>query len=847
MKTIVAISATLLLLVASALSQDYKVVHSFGSSAAGSSRAAFVSNAGSFYRMEPSGSCCGGNLLNWITPPKTGAIWTSYDETFNPSTGSGPSGLITDAQGNLYGTFSSGPVTKDVGSGDGYVFETSPGKANSKGLATPLYVFTGGPDGGYPLGGVVFDAQGNLYGTTLMGGAYGYGTVFKLSPSSAGWTETVLHSFNLDGVDGAYPESTLILDATGNLYGTTTQGGPTSVCGNSLCSSGTVFQVTPDGVESVLYAFTTNTNGLQDGQGPNGSLVFDALGNLYGTTAGGGTNLCYWGPGNPQIACGTVFELSPGAGGVWTEQIIHEFNGTKGAVPLSGVIFDAFGNLYGSTWLGGTYYGNVFPDYGTVFKLSRTAAGGWAETVLHNFVFNGEDGYSAQGQTILSANKILGTTQSGGTSTACGSINGMPSGCGTVFEITLNTTQTTLTSSLNPSNFGQSVTFTAKVTSLLQITPTGTVNFYDSATETNLGSSSLNGSGVAILQTAALGPSTHTIVATYNGDASLTSSASPILTQVVLGAAAKYSPTSLSYGNQTVGMSSSPQSISLMNTGDIPLSFTSVTFTGADPTNFVQTNNCGTSLAGGATCTFLVTFTPTAAGTRSAALTLSDNAPSKLQKIPVSGVGVLPAVTFSLTSLTFPTQVIYTTSKAQTVTLTNSGLGILNITNIAASAQFSQTNNCGSTLAPAGTCTLTVKFQPTSLATITGSISVTDNAAASPQALPLIGVGTAIQLTPVGLSFGNQPVGTKSLAKTVTVSNKSHQTINISRIAIRGADTSDFPFISTTCGSSLASGASCFVKVAFMPTATGKRTAWVAISDDGGGEVQRAGLAGTGT
>jgi hypothetical protein len=207
----------------------------------------------------------------------------------------------------------------------------------------------------------------------------------------------------------------------------------------------------------------------------------------------------------------------------------------------------------------------------------------------------------------------------------------------------------------------------------------------------------------------------------------------------------------------------------------------------------------------------------------------------------------VPAVTFSPTSLMFPLQVIYTTSKTQTVTLTNSGAGILNISKIAASPQFSQTNNCGSTLAPAGTCTLTVKFQPTALDSITGSISVTDNAPASPQALPLTGVATAIQLTPIGVNFGNQPVGTKSLAKTVTVSNKSHQTINISRIAIRGADPSDFPFISTTCGASLSSGASCFIKVAFMPTVTGQRTATVAVSDDGGGEIQRAALAGTGT
>jgi hypothetical protein len=408
-------------------------------------------------------------------------------------------------------------------------------------------------------------------------------------------------------------------------------------------------------------------------------------------------------------------------------------------------------------------------------------------------------------------------------------------------------TTTTLASSLNPSNFGQSVTFTATVTSGLKGTPTGTVSFFDTATGTNLGTSSLNVSAVATLQTSALGPSVHTITATYSGDTNFPASVSFVLSQVVLGAAAKLSPASLAFADQTVNTTSLRQSVTLKNTGDTPLIFTYIMFSGTGAASFHQVNNCGTALAGGASCVISVAFRPVGAGAASAALTLSDNAPSKLQKVPVSGIGVLPAVTFSPTSLTFPTQVIDTTSKAQTVTLTNSGAGLLNISNFAASAQFSQTNNCGSTVAPAGSCTLTVKFEPTGLDTITGSISVTDNALVSPQALPLTGVGTAIQLTPIGLSFGNQPVGTKSLAKTVSVSNKSHQTINMSGIQIRGADPSDFSFISTTCGASLSSGASCFIKVAFMPMVTGKRTATIAVSDDGGGEIQRAGLAGTGT
>jgi hypothetical protein len=419
-----------------------------------------------------------------------------------------------------------------------------------------------------------------------------------------------------------------------------------------------------------------------------------------------------------------------------------------------------------------------------------------------------------------------------------------------LLNTSLRPTTIALASSLNPSNYEQLVSFTATLTAppgFYKGSPTGMVDFYDKATATDLGSSSLNSSGTAILQTSTLGPSTHSIVATYHGDTHFTSSSSPALRQVVLGAAVRLSPLSLGFGNQTVETASVPQTITLTNGGDIPLILSAITFTGTNPTSFSQTNTCGSSLAGGASCTFSVTFKPTAAGTRSAALTLSDNAHSKLQKVPVSGVGVLPVVTLSPTSLTFPIQVIYTTSKAQTVTLTNSGAGILSISKIAVSGNFSQTSNCGSTVAPSGTCTLLVRFQPTSLDVLRGSISITDNATASPQSLLLSGVGTAVQLTPVTLSFGNQPVGTTSLPKTVTVSNKSHQTVKISSIAIHGADPSDFHLVSTTCGASLASGASCFVKVKFIPTVTGKRTATVAISDDGGGEVQRAGMTGTGT
>jgi len=157
----------------------------------------------------------------------------------------------------------------------------------------------------------------------------------------------------------------------------------------------------------------------------------------------------------------------------------------------------------------------------------------------------------------------------------------------------------------------------------------------------------------------------------------------------VQGAVVSLSSSSLNFGNQTVGIPSSPQVVTLTNTGNIALTL-AIAVIGTNSTDFSQTNTCGTSVSAGGNCTISVTFTPSAAGTRTAAVSITDNAPGSPQSVSLTGVGVLPAVTFSPSSLTFPTQVVFTTSKAKTVTLTNAGLGILTIKSIAASGPFAQ-------------------------------------------------------------------------------------------------------------------------------------------------------------
>jgi hypothetical protein len=210
-----------------------------------------------------------------------------------------------------------------------------------------------------------------------------------------------------------------------------------------------------------------------------------------------------------------------------------------------------------------------------------------------------------------------------------------------------------------------------------------------------------------------------------------------------------------------------------------------------------------------------------------------------------AAVGV-PEVTLSPTSLNFPTQLVFTTSRPQTVTVTNSGGGILNVTSITATGPFSQTNTCNTPLAPGSSCTITVAFSPTTKGILSGDVSITDNAPGSPQTVKLTGTGTYVKLLPTSLKFGNQPVGTKSLPKKVTLTNKGSVAVRITSIAITGVNAADFAE-TNNCGRRVAPGASCSIKATFTPSVKGIRAADISVSDNGGGSPQKVHLSGTGT
>ena len=365
----------------------------------------FTKPAGSLVMLLP--------LAVFATRPTQGQSYSVLHTFTGAPDGALPSGrLISDAKGNLYGTTNEGGGNGCRDYGCGTVF-----KVTKTGTETVLHTFTG-PDGAYPMAGLVSDASGNLYGTSLGGGSsygsgcagygynYGCGTVFEVTRAGK---ETVLYSFT--GPDGSFPESVLISDGGDNLYGTTFHGGASgNGCGGNGC--GTVFKVTKTGNETVLYSFT----GGADGADPMAGLVSDPEGNLYGTTLYGGV-----------FNKGTVFKVTKAG----NETVLYSFTGgVDGGSPYAGLVWGSLSpssnaprSLYGTTIGGGIDSG------GTVYEVTQSGK----ETVLYNFVASNE-APSPQATLIVDGRgHFFGTTFAGG-DLSCPDGNG--AGCGMVYELT---------------------------------------------------------------------------------------------------------------------------------------------------------------------------------------------------------------------------------------------------------------------------------------------------------------------------------------------------------------------------------------------------------------------------
>jgi uncharacterized repeat protein (TIGR03803 family) len=326
----------------------------------------------------------------------------AQSQTFNVlySFGNSPDGinpqaaLIPDGQGGAYGTTFYGGAH-----GCGALV-----RLDHTGQESIVYSFAGPPDGGNPAGNLVRDSAGNIFGATVWGGVSNSGTVFKVDATGQ---ESILYSFLGGTTDGANPEGGVIEDSAGNLYGTTAGGGSFLGCANYGC--GIVFKLDANGKQTMLYSFTGDTqNGGIDGANPWSTLLRDAAGNLYGTTTLGGTS-----------GFGTVFKVDTAG----NETLLHNFAGAEGAYPYSGLIADTAHNLYGTAYEGGTSH------VGTVFKMDKTGA----VTVLHSFAGGTDGGFPSSGVVRDTAGNLYGITTQGG-----------PADLGTVFKVDTGGNETVL-------------------------------------------------------------------------------------------------------------------------------------------------------------------------------------------------------------------------------------------------------------------------------------------------------------------------------------------------------------------------------------------------------------------
>jgi uncharacterized repeat protein (TIGR03803 family) len=320
------------------------------------------------------------------------------------------SDLILDSAGNLYGTTDLGGTGTACNGGCGTVFRLQ--RTSNGWKEQVLYSFAGGADGINPEAGLIFDSSGNLYGTTANGGGGG-GTVFKLALNSkGGWTESVIHSFNCQS-EGCNPQTDLSFDAHGNLFSTMSVG-PTG-------GPGAVFELMPQSngswKETTIYEF----KGPPDGSMPSSPVALDSQGDVFGMTEFGGSGTCLL--RSSTLGCGIVYELTPNSGG-WTETVIHNFTrgGGFGVNPSTGFFQDKAGHLFGTTVAGGN-------GFGSVFELDLSQKKGKQQTVVHRFYGN-PDGKGPTGQVAMNANgAMFGATGGGGANRS-----------GTVFELSFSQT-----------------------------------------------------------------------------------------------------------------------------------------------------------------------------------------------------------------------------------------------------------------------------------------------------------------------------------------------------------------------------------------------------------------------
>lgn len=713
------------------------ILHSFGATTTDGlvpSAGMIFDAAGNLYGATTSGGSHSKGTVYEISPVAGGGWKETILYNFGATTtdAAAPNAaLVLDSKGNLYGTTAQGGAI-----GMGTVFKLS--LSGSTWTESILWSFgQTTTDGEVPEAGLIFDSKGNLYGTTEQGGANttwaaqtgGWGTVFELSPPASGtvWTEKILYAFGyLSQTDGYFPTAGVIFDSSGNLYGTTSDGG----AGQDLEGGGTVFKLAPTTSgpwkETILYSFG---GGSPTGYSPEGGLVMDSAGNLYGTANLGG---------NGFGLDGVVFEISPASGGAWMETVLHSFGAyaTDGIHPTSTLLFDVEGNLYGTTYAGGSN------QMGMAFELTPEAGGPWTEQPLYNFGASATDAaHPYAGLIFNTTGQLFGTTEYGGG-------HGSQSTGGTVFEIeTSATVGGTPTATLTPTSLpftgtpvgsstaAQVVTLKNTSASAALTIGSGGITFTGtnpgSFTKTTTCGSSLAAGASCTISVSFKPATTGALSATLSVADNATGSPQTVsLTGTGLAAAAiTVSPASLSFANTPLNIVSTAQTVTIKNAGTVSANISSISFAGTNPTSFRQLNTCTASLAAGASCVVYVSFKPASAAALSATLSVADNAAGSPQHVTLTGTGVADDnLTLSATTLTFPATIHGTTSAPIIVTVTNAGTATATVKSVAISGtnstSFTELTTCGPTLAPAATCTIAVAFTPSTTGTFTATLNV---------------------------------------------------------------------------------------------------------------------------
>ncbi len=859
----------------------------------------FPATSGVFQTSNSGGSIYGDVFITKLNATGSAAVYSTYLGGSNDDVGVG---IAVDSSGNAYVAgytrstnfpTTSGAFRKTLGGGTCGLPATagqSPSafpcgdafaaKLNASGNALVYSTYLGGGLDDWGLG-IALDASGNAYVTgyaestdfpttfgayqpTFAGGTCGGGpcaTVFVSMLTTDG--SALAYSTYLGGSGGrGYG---IVVDSSGNAYltgSTDSTGFPTTLGAFRTASAGN-----GDAFVAKLNAFGSAlvySTYLGGGGGDVGTAIaLDSSGNAYVTGLTSSTNFPVT-SGVLQSTCGGcqngfhdafVLKLNPaGAGPVYST-----FLGGSSEDLAYGIAVDPSGNAFvtGRT---------LSTDFPTANPFQPACGGGCANggsdvfiaalnpsgsVLLYSTYFGGSGNDSAYGIALDSSGNayVTGSTTSTDLVTTSGafarSLGGgfdaivakiSPANAPGVSLSSLNLTF--VSQKIGIGSSAQSVTLQnigSAALSISSLTTTG-----DFSQTNTCGSSVSPGSNCTVSVTF-----TPTTMGTRTGSVSISDNAAGSPQVISLTGSgvdqpiASFSAAQVTFGSQLVGTASSVQTVTLANTGTTTLTISSVATSG----EFTQANTCGSSVTAGASCAFSVTFAPTSTGTRSGTLSVTDDAAGSPQAVSLSGTGVAPAVNLSATSLTFGNQLLGTTSAAQTVTLTNTGTAALSVSGMAASGDFAETNSCRSSVGPGASCTVSVSFTPSTTGARSGSVTITDSAAGSPQIITLSGTGVApgVNLSATSLTFGNQPIGTTSGAQLVTLTNVGSATLTISVLTVNG----DFAQ-ANNCGTSLAAGSNCAISVTFTPTAAGPRTGSVTITDTATGSPQSVSLTGTG-